>query len=289
MTIHTNMQSHRVTLTLPLKDALSELDATTEEVFDHLVVFIEHSDGTKEIVKGKIVSYKSDSDYGIQFEIDKFSTFTLVYMDDDSQMNLHQPYISGYEDGTFRPDKPVTRAELATMLANILKLSYSNEDKPLPLKDVMTEHWAYSNIGAVVDAGLMVGYPDETFKPESSLTRAEMVTMISRWKDAELAGVQATAQFTDVHDHWAVEDIQRIAGAGWVQGYPGNIFKPDAPITRAEAVVLLNTVLNRGPLNGVERTMWTDVSEQHWAIGHIHEASIIHRYIVTEDGEIIDK
>lgn len=282
MTIHTNMQSHRVTLTLPIDDSGVE-NNQQENWLEDLVVFIEHSDGTKEVVRGKVVPYKSESSFGYQFDIDKFSIFTLVYLDDLDSLPQHLPYINGYEDGTFRPDRPVTRAEFATMLANILNLE---KNQTIGERyEVSSSHWAYENIAAVVNAGLMKGYPDGTFQPDQRMTRAEIATVVAQWQKEQLENVQVTHTFEDVRGHWAETSIERLATAGIVSGYPGNIFDPDAPITRAEVVTLLNTVFHRGPLLGVEENRWIDVDDHHWAKGHIDEASIPHQYRETENGE----
>lgn len=171
------------------------------------------------------------------------------------------------------------------MLATILNL-----EKPAVahrLNDVAEKHWANANIGAILDAGLMGGYPDGTFRPEQGLTRAEMVTIISRWKQEQLESVLETRDFEDIHDHWAADNIRRLAGAGWVQGYPGNVFQPDTLITRAEVVVLLNRLLDRGPLLGIEEKIWEDVNDHHWAKEHIYEASIPHRSKSIETGEVL--
>ncbi len=127
MKIETNMHNRPVTLTLPLPAPL------TKEQLDNLAIFIEHSDGTKEVIRGNIVDFDKGL-FGLQFVVTKFSAFSILYLPENEiaieepslVKGTHTPYIRGYADGTFRPNANVTRAQLASMMARNL----TNNDIP---------------------------------------------------------------------------------------------------------------------------------------------------------------
>lgn len=81
MEIETNMQSREVSLVLPLKNSLPADAKERQKMLDNLGIYVEHSDGTKELLKGKVVPYKNETELGLEFTVSKFSTFTIVYME----------------------------------------------------------------------------------------------------------------------------------------------------------------------------------------------------------------
>lgn len=293
MTIETNMESHPVDLLLPLKDALPANQKEREELLENLVIFIEHDDGTKELVKGSIVSYDTDT-LGVQFRIEKFSTFTMVYMENwkgyfanleaqnqqVNQENLHQAYIAGYPDGTFKPSKNISRAEMAALLSRVYE-GESLQSGDVSYKDLLNKHWAYSAIQAAKDTGLMKGYPNGTFGPDKSITRAEMAAIVARWLQLEGEGASAAK---DIQGHWAQTPIELVDEANIMNGMPDGTFQPNKPLTRAETVAIINRILKRGPLNGVSTPTWDDVKSNHWAYKDIEEASSKHEFLINEDG-----
>ncbi|WP_168121005.1 immunoglobulin-like domain-containing protein [Paenibacillus sp. HB172176] len=281
MTIETNMQSRRVEIVLPLAD-----ETLSEEQLGELGVFIEHSDGEKELVRGEIFAYGDSGKRGIKFTVTHFSTFTIVHADGwqqgssngDEPAALHTAYISGYEDGTFGPDKAVSRAEMAAMLARIY--GADAEQGSIAYTDVAAGHWAKDAIGAVAALGLMQGYPDGSFRPERTITRAEMASIAANLLNGTLTarggnkspGASGKGSFLDTSGHWAEEAITQAKAAGIINGYEDGTFRPDETLTRAQAVTILNKLQGRDPLTGAEQR-WSDVPASHWAYGHIQEAS----------------
>jgi len=306
MTIETKMQSRPVTLILPLKDSLPQNEAVRKAILDNIVVFIEHSDGTKELIRGEIVTYK-DGELGVQFDIDKFGTFTMVYIEgwkeyfasqqqaearNNPQFGTHKPYIVGYPDGTFGPDKSVTRAEMASMLANNIGGAYAGNDAS-SFNDMTAKHWAFGQVETVNQAVLMVGYPDGSFGPEDGITRAEMAAIVYNWMkkhgNAKI-GVSAGNDFTDVSiKQWAFEAIMQAQASGLVTGYGDSTFKPDQKLTRAEAVTILNRLFNRGPLYGIDESSFQDVGMNYWAFHDIEEAAIEHKWEKDSHGNEMKK
>lgn len=264
MSIETNMPKGNVTLILPLKDVkLSEADRKD------LAVYIEHSDGTKQLLKGIIVPFNDKGEMGLQFTVDKFSLFSLVHVEGLADSSLGAAYMNGYEDSTFRPENKITRAEMAVILLRIVKQEATAAD--ISYHDVLAGNWAKDAISKVTKMGLMQGYEDGTFGAEKAMTRAEMAKLISTLIGA---APKAGAGFTDISTHWAKAAILNVQAAGITNGYADGSFKPNNALTRAEAVSMINKVLGRGNLVGVTSSPWKDVSSKHWAYSDILAASV---------------
>lgn len=263
VTIDTNLQSRPVTLVLPINNTL-----LTAEQLKALAVFIEHSNGTKELVKGEIVPFGQTGKSGIQFSINKFSTFTVVLAEDPAVQV--KAYMTGYADGTFRPGNSITRAEAASIIARTF--SQSAVTSGAAYADVAAGHWAANAIAQVTRSGIMKGYGDGSFKPNQTITRAEMATMLSRL----IPGAQGNAaSFSDVAGHWAQAAIEMMSQAGIITGYEDGTFRPNQTLTRAEAVTIVNRALGIAPLTSAVQK-WSDVPASYWAFGSIQAASVDH-------------
>lgn len=179
-------------------------------------------------------------------------------------------YISGLERGMFKPEESISRAEMATILTRVVgsKADITNE---LRFEDVAPGYWAAEAIAKVSALGIMSGYPDGTFKPEQPVTRGEMAALLL-WLNPSTA--TPGDGFTDMAFNWYDWAINSAQGAGYIHGYPDGTFHPKQELTRAEAVVLLNQVLSRKPLNGQSQSTWTDVPNSYWAAGDIAAASM---------------
>lgn len=261
MKIETNMQSGPVTLVLPLQAA--SMDQTQ---LANLSIFIEHSDGTKELVQGEVVPYDASGQQGIRFTVNKFSTFTIVQMDGGKPLQ-HKAYIQGYTDGSFGPERSITRAEMATILTRVSDKAEKQADKVYT--DVSMDHWASDAIANVTKAGLMQGYPDGSFQPERTMTRAEMAKIVALMLTTTPS---ANGSFSDISGHWAQSAIELAKAAGILNGYKDGTFRPDQSLTRAETVAMISKLLGRAPLSDAAPT-WSDVPQDHWAYGYIQEAS----------------
>ncbi|MEN6328563.1 MAG: immunoglobulin-like domain-containing protein, partial [Syntrophomonas sp.] len=149
---------------------------------------------------------------------------------------------SGYPDGSFKPDRTVTRAEFASMLVKAFKL----EAKFSRVFADTTSHWAKDSIACAEAQGIVSGYGDNHFGPDDPVTREQMAVMIVKAsKPADAAG---EGTFTDNADisAWAQNGVAVAVKAGIIKGYPGNSFKPQNNATRAEAVtVILNSIDNQ--------------------------------------------
>lgn len=148
--------------------------------------------------------------------------------------------IEGFGDYTFRPQRPVSRAEAVTMLARAF--GYSKR-KAVHFDDLPDGHWAYNSISLGAQAGLIQGYPDGTIRPDRALSRVEMAVMVANAMG--ISGKQrGNVPFSDIaSDYWATPILKQMKMEGWISGYEDNTFHPDAPCTRAEFAALLTQVL----------------------------------------------
>ena len=199
----------------------------------------------------------------------------------------HYAYIVGYEDGTIRPNGHITRAEAATVFFRLLtdKARDANLTDRSPYPDVSAGDWYNKAIATLSRMGILSGYEDGSFRPNATVTRAEFAAMAARF-DTEAKPVDTP--FTDLTGCWAADEIAKAYGKGWVNGYGDNTFRPNGPITRAEAVTLINRVLRRLPetdkdLLPDERT-WPDNPETFWGYLALQEASNSHLYDRKSDG-----
>jgi len=281
MTIETNMQSRPVKLTLPLPTDL------TDEQLANLAIFIEHSDGTKEVVRGKIVEYQKGIT-GLQFEVNKFSTFSILYLPEKEEVKepitegvTHLPYIQGYPDDTFRPNAPVTRAQMASMFARQLTGNAIPQAKAT-YTDTF-QHDAKDAIEFAKEKGLFKGVTATNFNPNGLITRAQMATVAARWieqqcverPDADFCPpTSQSAVFKDVSvHHWAGQAIDTVNAAEIMTGITADTFNPDGLLTRAQAVKVLNRLFERQVLIEDQTPLFKDVPKHHWAFYEIQEAA----------------
>jgi|GEM_PF-357342 len=130
--------------------------------------------------------------------------------------------------------------------------------------------WAADAIHAVTASGLMSGYPDGAFAPTRLVTRAEIASIVDRWMSP---GGEWAPAFTDIAGHWAESQIARVRQAGYMEGYPDGSFRPEATLTRAEAVALLHRLRGAATTAVPGEPTWPDVAPDHWAYAYIEAAS----------------
>ena len=194
----------------------------------------------------------------------------------------HFAYVIGYPDGTVHPNGQITRAEVATIFFRLLKdevrdgaFTTSNS-----YSDVAYGKWYNNPISTMSALGIITGYPDGTFKPNKPITRAEFAAIAARFDETQ-SGKSAT--FSDVIGHWAAKEIGIAYYNDWIKGYPDGTFKPDQNITRAEAMTLINRVLERKPESPADlltnMNKWTDnMDTSKWYYLDVQEATNSHGY-----------
>jgi len=195
-------------------------------------------------------------------------------------IHIHHPYISGYPDSSFKPNGNITREEVATLITRALNKEIKNGYADYA--DVAVGRWSESFISTATHGAYMTGYPDGTFAPEQYITRAEFASALVRLKSVDLSTVADSSKFHDVDmTKWYGKYVVAAYDMGIITGYEDGTFKPDAPITRTEAVVMMNLYIGRNPqtapsLQSIENPFW-DI-DGHWGKMHILEASTRHEH-----------
>ena len=198
----------------------------------------------------------------------------------------HYAYIIGYPEGDVRPQNDISRDEVATIFFRMLTDDSRNEFWMItnPYTDVPADMWSNNAISTMSNAKILTGDPDGKFRPADSITRGEFAAIAARFSSKEYNGEN---MFTDIIGHWSEEYINRAAQEGWISGYPDGSFKPDQYITRAEAMTLVNNILNRhakesGLLNDMLK--WPDNVPGEWYYTAVQEATNSHYYDRDSDG-----
>ena len=195
----------------------------------------------------------------------------------------HYQYLIGYKDDTFKPENNMTREEVAVMFSRLLKNPPTKgKIYNYNFTDVERDRWSTTAISYMSELGIINGYPDGTFRPQASITRAEFASIAAKF--AELK--EGNKTFSDLdRNHWAYEIVSRAATAGWINGYPDGTFKPDSKITRAEVVSITNLMMNRKAdekyvdSNLDKLLKYSDVTKNHWAYYKIFEATNGHDFV----------
>ena len=161
----------------------------------------------------------------------------------------HKAYIFGYEDGTFRPDNNMSRAEAAAIFARLISEKKNEKiSGKSNFNDVSKNKWYSDYIGYLSKYGIIKGYSDNTFRPNDNVSRAEFVAMTVRFNALfnEVRKDGYTVKYTDVaSNYWAYSDIAYAKNVGWLNGYADGTFKGDNAITRAEVVTVVNRATGR--------------------------------------------
>jgi len=204
----------------------------------------------------------------------------------------HFRYLFGFPDGTIRPDNNITREEVATIFFRLLTIETRNRyrTRAHTFLDVSTDRWSVESIATMQNTGVLFGRDDGTFDPVAPITRAEFSAIAMRF---DRISANYTHGFSDIAGHWAEQMIAAASQRGWITGYPDGTFRPDQPITRAEAATLINRVLGRQVdqvgLYAPIVPNFTDLSVTHWAYFDIIEATVSHTFERRyDDGRIIE-
>ena len=200
----------------------------------------------------------------------------------------HIAYIAGYTDGTVGPNNKITRAEVAMIFYRLLKddVRAANETSQNSFTDVTEGMWHNTAISTISRLGIVVGRSTGIYDPNAPITRGEFATICARFDHSD---IEESSHFSDIEGHWARHFIQRAAALGWVSGYMDGTFRPNAHITRAEAMAMINRVLGRLPetaedlLPGMKT--WPDNADPNaWYYLTVQEATNSHSFERKPDG-----
>jgi hypothetical protein len=200
---------------------------------------------------------------------------------------LRRAYVIGRPGASFEPESPITRAEIATIFARIFADYNENNlvSTDTKFKDVKKSDWFAKYISRCEKENIIFGY-DGDFKPEDNITRAELATICVRFFEKRSGSTISPVDisFTDFDSsHWAYDAIMKAYANGYVTGYPDGTLKANNTITRAEAVTLVNRLLERVPdkkyidNNLYKLIDFKDVQDNtYWAYYEIFEAANTH-------------
>lgn len=199
----------------------------------------------------------------------------------------HFAYVIGYPDGKVHPEGNISRAETATIFFRLLKsdIRDGNLTADNEFSDVSDGQWHNKAISTMAKLGIVKGRRADRFDPDASITRAEFAAICARFSTKP---VENSGSFSDISGHWAENEIERAAAFGWISGYPNGTFRPDARITRAEAMTMINRVLCRMPQSESDlldsMVTWPDNKPSDWHYLAVQEATNSHDF--NRQGEV---
>jgi hypothetical protein len=152
--------------------------------------------------------------------------------------------VKGYPDGLYRPDRPVTRDQMAVFIRRGMDVAQTSPAEA-SFPDVPTDFWAYADIETLVAEEVVEGYPNGYYRPEYIVSRDQMAVFVARAKGFDLTPPETADAFPDVQvasdvvpaSHWAIEEIAACVAADIVQGYPDGLYRPNKDIDRAQMAV----------------------------------------------------
>ena len=234
----------------------------------------------KELTK-KISSIKMTSDKTV------YAGWKATGVPDILNGDNHYAYVIGYPDGNVRPQGNISRAEVATIFFRLLKeeVRDGNLTAENTFTDVTDGQWHNKAISTMAKLGIVKGRRADSFDPDASITRAEFAAICARFNTKP---VENSGSFSDISGHWAENEIERAAAFGWISGYPDGTFHPDARITRAEAMTMINRVLCRMPQSESDlldsMVTWPDNKPSDWHYLAVQEATNSHDF--NRQGEV---
>ena len=199
----------------------------------------------------------------------------------------HFAYVIGYPDGKVHPEGNISRAETATIFFRLLKsdIRDGNLTADNDFSDVSDGQWHNKAVSTMAKLGIVKGRRADRFDPDASITRAEFAAICARFNTKP---VENSGSFSDISGHWAENEIERAAAFGWISGYPDGTFRPDARITRAEAMTMINRVLCRMPQSESDlldsMVTWPDNKPSDWHYLAVQEATNSHDF--NRQGEV---
>lgn len=209
----------------------------------------------------------------------------------------HGIYIEGYPDGSFGPERGMTRAEAATIFARLLAEKNGDNISTVArtkFDDIPAHAWYSGYVKYLNNHGVAYGKTKTTFAPDEAITRAEYTALAVRffevYGDGSAEIMEKYKSFDDVSEgDWAASYIQAAAKYGWVNGYEDGSFHPSRQITRAEVVTLTNRLLGRSADEVYvqehlrQLNTFHDLSKRHWAYYEVMESANAHTAVLGKN------
>ena len=267
-------------------------DGTDMDQKHHITVTV--TDHKKVPQKNLTVIVKGDLEQSYRDKTDQKGQVTVPEI---AQTERHGIYIEGYPDGSFGPERGMTRAEAATIFARLLAEENGDNISTVArtkFDDIPAHAWYSGYVKYLNNHGVAYGKTKTTFAPDDAITRAEYTALAVRffevYGDGSAEIMEKYKSFDDVSEgDWAASYIQAAAKYGWVNGYEDGSFHPSRQITRAEVVTLTNRLLGRSADEVYvqehlrQLNTFHDLSKRHWAYYEVMESANAHTAVLGKN------
>lgn len=292
----TKKSDDRYELTFTVKDAPKDMKI---DVNGNNVKYNIDKDGNAKVVYD-LRDLKNDTKLKLKITADGYKEFTYEKeVKDIKEIKTFNQYVVGYPDGTFGPERNITRAEAVAMFTRLVRGKVESNSRTTRYSDANNQ-WYSDALNYATDKGYISGYTDGRFNPNANMTREEFAQMISKYVAENVKKVEDNTliSFKDVSDkNWSKSAIQDALERGIIKGYEDGTFRGDRDITRAEAVRMLNRTFDRKTteksitkdIDAKKLNMFKDVSPKHWAFYEILDASNNHKANVTDSNRVWSK
>lgn len=292
----TKKSDDRYELTFTVKDAPKDMKI---EVNGNNVKYNIDKNGNAKVVYD-LRDLKNDTKVKLKITADGYKEYTYEKeVKDIKEVKSFNQYVVGYPDGTFGPERNITRAEAVAMFTRLVRGKVETTSRTTRYSDANNQ-WYSDALNYATEKGYISGYANGKFDPNANMTREEFAQMLSKYvsENVKKAEDNTLISFKDVSDkNWSKSAIQDALERGIIKGYEDGTFKGDRDITRAEAVRMLNRTFDRKTteksitkdINAKKLNMFKDVSPKHWAFYEILDASNNHKANVTDSNRTWSK
>ena len=292
----TKKSDDRYELTFTVKDAPKDMKI---EVNGNNVKYNIDKDGNAKVIYD-LRDLKNDTKVKLKITADGYKEYTYEKeVKDIKEVKSFNQYVVGYPDGTFGPERNITRAEAVAMFTRLVRGKVETTPRTTRYSD-SNNQWYSDSLNYATEKGYISGYTNGKFNPNANMTREEFAQMISKYvsENVKKAEGNTLISFKDVSDkNWSKSAIQDALERGIIKGYEDGTFRGDKDITRAEAVRMLNRTFDRKTteksitkdIDAKKLNMFKDVSPKHWAFYEILDASNTHKANVTDSNRTWSK
>ena len=179
-------------------------------------------------------------------------------------------FVSGYKDGTFKPDKTITRAEFSKLINGALGTEKKSD---IGFSDVRSKDWFYTEIQKSVASGFFSGYENNTFKPTNPIKREEVAKVVGSvitTGEADGEGATGMSDYNTIQE-WAKQSVNSVYNKGYILGYPDGTYRPAKALTRAEAVKIIYEIIqNENIEHGFNITNYDEIYSSSVVVGDLN-------------------
>lgn len=186
------------------------------------------------------------------------------------EKSVKMGFVSGYEDGTFKPDRTITRAEFSKLINNALN---TNKKASINFTDVGSKDWFYEEIQKSVASGFFSGYENNTFRPSNPIKREEAAKVVSSaiaTGGIEGEGATLLSDYGTIQE-WAKISVNSVYNKGYILGYPEGTYRPSKALTRAEAVKIIYEIIENENIElGFNITNYNEIYSSAVVVGDLN-------------------